>query len=173
MNLVYHYTCGDAMIGILQDAALHPTKIEPGNLEEIPTVVFSSNPVWEKSRYKTGVLPDGTYTIMGMDRMNEYCAGLYRIAVEASEAPMTWIDIKEQCNLTSETIAALYDLHVSVGARTSEWFATTEIVPQSSWAGIDKYEDGKWISLLEHPRFVSLIEEAATAEKSVTAEVEA
>src|ERR1035441_4096701 len=107
MNLVYHYTCGDAMASILRDAALIPTKVEPGNLKEIPTVIFSSNPIWEKTRYKTGLLPDGTETILGKDQMNLYCAGLYRIAVDASLAPLDWREIKEQCGLSKETIAAL------------------------------------------------------------------
>jgi hypothetical protein len=153
MNLVYHYTCGDALASILRDATLTPCKIEPGNLQEIPTVIFSSNPVWEKTRYKTGLLPDGTETIMGKDQMNLYCAGLYRIAVDAALAPLTWFDIKDQCGLSKKTISALYALHVQVGAKTSEWFGTIEPVPQASWQSIDKWEDDKWISILDHPRF--------------------
>jgi hypothetical protein len=162
MNLVYHYTCGDAFGPILQDAALLPTKIEPGNLKEIPTVIFSSNPIWEKSRYKTALLPDGSYSILGKEGMNQYCAGLYRIAVDASTAPLDWHDIKEKCGLSKETIAALYGFHLSVGAKTSEWFGTVETVPQSAWLGIDVYEEGNWISLLDHPRYSTSTDQECT-----------
>jgi hypothetical protein len=170
MSFLYHYTTGDALVSILQESVLTPTTIEPGNLNEVPTVIFSANPVWEKSRFRSGITKDGHIVIMDRDMMIEHCQGIFRIVVPADAAPLDWYGIKEHAKLSQKTIDSLYELHVRVGAKTSEWFASTSPVTQETWIDVQTWKDDQWVSLLDLVEFQVKEEEGEKTVEAVTTE---
>jgi len=146
--VVYHYTTGNVFKRILFQGAIEPDSTEPQNPKEIPTVTFSSNPEWERTRFRVGRLPDGQLVMMNQALLKEFDGGLIRIVVPGSIAPMDWKEMKEKCGMSREAIKGIYDFAISVGARTSHWFATTERVPEEQWINVEKMtDDGTWVEL--------------------------
>jgi hypothetical protein len=58
--------------------------------------------------------------------------------------------MKEQCGMSQATKKGIYDFAVEVGARTSEWYATTETVPEDVWITVEKLNaEDQWVELLD------------------------
>ena len=148
--VLYHYTTGTVFKKILKQGAILPDKNEPDNEKETATVTFSSNPVWEATRFRVGRLPDGQLVMLGKNLLNKFDGGLLRIVVPASIAPMDWHTMRDTCGMSRDAIKGIYDFAISVGARTSQWFGTTEAVPEDSWITIEKLgENDTWVELPE------------------------
>lgn len=149
-QVLYHYTTGTVFKKILKQGAILPDKNEPDNEKETATVTFSSNPIWENTRFRVGRLPDGQLVMLGKNLLNKFDGGLLRIVVPASMAPMDWHTMRDSCGMSRDAIKGIYDFAVSVGARTSHWFGTTETVPEDAWITVEKLdENDTWIELPE------------------------
>jgi hypothetical protein len=149
-QVLYHYTTGTVFKKILKQGAILPDKNEPDNEKETATVTFSSNPIWENTRFRVGRLPDGQLVMLGKNLLNKFDGGLLRIVVPASMAPMDWHTMRDSCGMSRDAIKGIYDFAVSVGARTSHWFGTTEIVPEDTWITVEKLdENDTWVELPE------------------------
>lgn len=149
-KVLYHYTSGNVLKKILKQGAILPDKNEPDNEKEIATVTFSSNPVWENTRFRVGKMPDGQLVMLNKKLLQKFDGGLIRIVIPAELAPLDWVALKEKCNLSSAAIKGIYDFALSVGARTRHWFATTENVPESVWLTVEKLdENDNWVELPE------------------------
>ena len=147
-KVLYHYTTGSVFKKILKQGAILPDRNEPDNEKEIPTVTFSSHPVWEKTRFRVGRTPDGQLVMLSQNLLKKFDGGLVRITVPAEIAPLTWHETKEQCGMSPAAIKGIYDFAISVGARTSHWFATTQAVPEDVWINVEKMdENDNWIDL--------------------------
>jgi hypothetical protein len=147
-NVLYHYTTGTVFKQILKQGAILPDRNEPDNEKEIGTVMFSNNPFWEKTRFRVGRMPDGKLVMLGKELLKKFDGGLLRIVVPASIAPMDWHTIRDTCGMSSAAIKGIYDFAVSVGARTSHWFGTTETVPEEKWITVEKLdENDNWVEL--------------------------
>jgi len=147
---LYHYTSGNVFKRILKQGSILPDRNEPDNEKEVPSVTFSSNPEWERTRFRVGRMPDGQLVMMSQKLLQKFDGGLIRIVVPAEIAPLTWHEMKEKCNLSSATIKGIYDFAISVGARTSQWFGTTEEVPEDIWIAVQKLdENNEWVDLPE------------------------
>jgi hypothetical protein len=58
--------------------------------------------------------------------------------------------MRDSCGMAQPAIKGIYDFAISVGARTSEWFFTTEAVPEDAWITVEKMlEDETWVELPE------------------------
>src|ERR1041385_8974796 len=117
-NVLYHYTTGNVFKKILKQGAILPDRSEPENEKEIPTVTFSSNPIWEKTRFRVGRMPDGQLVMLSQKLLQKFDGGLVRIVVSADLAPLTWHDMRDQCGMSGGAIQGIYDFAISVGART-------------------------------------------------------
>jgi hypothetical protein len=149
-SVLYHYTTGTVFKKILKQGAILPDKNEPDNEKETATVTFSSNPVWENTRFRVGRLPDGQLVMLGKNLLNKFDGGLIRIVVPANIAPMDWHTMRDTCGMSRDAIKGIYDFAVSVGARTSHWFGTTEAVPDDVWITVEKLdENDNWVELPE------------------------
>jgi hypothetical protein len=147
-DVLYHYTTGNIFRLILKQKAIIPNKTEPDNPTEIPTVTFSTNPVWERTRYRVGKMPDGQLVLMNQKLLKEFDNGLIRIVVPKSVAPLDWKATKDQCGMSREAIQGIYNFAIEVGARTNEWFVTTEPVPEDVWITVEKMNDqDEWVEL--------------------------
>ena len=150
-KVLYFYTTGNVFKKILKQGAILPDRNEPDNEKETPTVMFSTNPIWEKSRFRVGRMPDGQLIMMSQTLLKKFDGGLIRIIVPADIAPLTWFDIKDQCGMSSTAIKGIYDFAISVGARSSEWFATTKEVPEALWINVEKIDENDcWIEMPEN-----------------------
>lgn len=149
-DVLYHYTTGNVFRRILGQGAIEPDRTEPQNEKEVPTVTFSSNPVWENTRYRVGKLPDGQLVMMNKDLLRQFDGGLYRIVVSKDIAPLDWHAMKDQCGMSRQAIKGVYDFAIEVGARTSQWFATLQSVPEESWLMVQKLNDAnEWVDLTD------------------------
>ena len=149
-NVLYHYTTGNVFKKILSQGAILPDRSEPDNEKETPTVTFSTHPVWEKTRFRVGRMPDGQLVMLSQALLKKFDGGLVRIVVPADTAKLTWHEMKESCGLSSAAIKGIYDFAISVGARTSHWYATTEPVPEDVWITVEKMDDNdNWIEFPE------------------------
>lgn len=149
-EVLYHYTTGNVFKRILHQGAIEPDRTEPNNEKEIPTVTFSSHPEWERTRFRVGKLKDGQLVMMNKTLLRQYDGGLIRIVVPGSIAPLDWHAMKDTCGISKEAMKGIYDFAISVGARTSHWFATTERVPEDQWINVEKMTmDGQWVELPE------------------------
>jgi hypothetical protein len=148
-TLLWHYTTGDVFKRILDQGAIEPDKTEPHNPKEIPTVTFSSDQDWERTRYRVGRLPEGQLVLMGKDSLVKNCGGLYRIGVTQETAPMDWHTMKDKTGLSGHAIQAIYDFAIQVGARTRNWYSTFQRVPEDQWVTVEKLQDGQWLELTE------------------------
>jgi hypothetical protein len=149
-EVLYHYTTGNIFRKILHQGAIEPDRTEPKNENEVPTVTFSSNPVWERTRFRVGKLPDGQLIMMSQQLLKEFDGGVFRILVPGELAPLTWHDMKDTCGISKEAMKGIYDFALQVGAKTSQWFATTERVPEDVWINVEKLNDtGEWVELAE------------------------
>ena len=149
-KVLFHYTTGSVFRKILHQGAILPDRTEPDNEAEIPTVNFSTNPVWERTRFRVGRMPDGQLVMLNKKLLNKFDGGLIRIVVPAHIAPMNWHTMRDNCGMAQPAIKGIYDFAISVGARTSEWFFTTESVPEDSWITVEKMlEDETWVELPE------------------------
>jgi hypothetical protein len=150
MNILYHYTTGNVFKKILKQGAILPDKNEPDNEKEVATVTFSSNPVWEETRFRVGRLPDGQLIMLSKKLLQKFDGGLIRIIVPADVAPLNWHAMKETCNISSAAAKGIYDFALNVGARTSQWFGTTETVPEDVWINVEKLnENNNWVEMSE------------------------
>jgi hypothetical protein len=154
MSSVFHYITGDLLKEILDANTLTPTRTEPQNENEIPSITFSKDPDWEKTRCRVAQLPDGNYVLLTRDLLEKHCHGLFRIVVPAEIAPLDWKGIKEELGMSKSAIQAVYDLHVQMGARTSDWSATTKPVPVEQWTSVEHFRDGKWQSMPTEESFL-------------------
>lgn len=146
--VVYHYTTGNLLKKILQQKAILPDKSNPENNKEIPTVVFSSNPVWENTRFRVGKLPDGQIIMMSKPLLQKFDGGCFRIIVPKSVTSLDWHGMKDYCFMDSSTIKAIYNFAISVKARTSEWFATPNVISEDVWIDVQKLDENEnWIEL--------------------------
>jgi hypothetical protein len=149
-NVVFHYTTGSMFRKILAQGAILPDRSEPDNEKEVATVNFSSNPVWEATRFRVGRTPDGQLVMLNKKLLNQFDGGLIRIVVPAEIAPLTWHEMRDNCGMSSQAIKGIYDFAISVGARTSEWFFSIKYVPEDTWITVEKMiEDESWIELPE------------------------
>jgi hypothetical protein len=149
-KILYHYTTGNIFRRILKQKAILPDLNEPDNEKETPTVMFSTDPIWEKSRFRVGRMPDGQLIMLSQKLLKKFDGGLIRIVVPAEIAPLTWHDIKEKCGMSSIAIKSIYDFALSVGARTSHWFGTTKEVSEDVWITVEKMdENDNWIEMSE------------------------
>jgi hypothetical protein len=149
-NVVFHYTTGNVFKKILKQGAILPDRSEPDNEKETPTVTFSTHPVWEKTRFRVGRMPDGQLVMLSQALLKKFDGGLVRIVVPAEIAPLTWHDMKDECGMSSSAIKGIYDFAISVGARTSHWFATTKPVPEDIWITVEKMdENDAWVEMPE------------------------
>lgn len=149
-EVLYHYTTGSVFQRILHKGAIEPDKTEPDNAKEIPTVTFSSDPDWERTRFRVGRLPDGQLVMMNKTLLKQFDGGLYRIVVPKEIAPMDWFEMKEKVGLSKEAIKGIYDFAVSVGARMRHWYATFDRVPEDVWLNVQKLNDNdEWVDLAE------------------------
>jgi hypothetical protein len=147
-EVVYHYTTGNIFKRILFQGAIEPDRTEPQNLNETPTVTFSSHPEWEPTRFRVGKLPTGQLVMMNKKLLNEFDAGLIRIVVPGSICPLDWHDMREKTGMSQAAKKGIYDFAIQVGARTSHWFATTERVPEDQWITVEKMTaEGVWVEL--------------------------
>lgn len=150
-EVLYHYTTGNVFKRILHQGAIEPDRTEPNNETETPTVTFSSNPEWERTRFRVGRTPDGQLIMMNQALLKQFDGGLIRIIVPGIVAPLDWHTMKDTCGMSREAIKGIYDFAISVGARTSQWFATTERVTESVWTNVEKMNDeGQWVELPEN-----------------------
>jgi hypothetical protein len=149
-QLIWHYTTGDVFKRILKQGAILPDKSEPDNPKERPTVTFSTNQDWERTRYRVGRLPDGQLVMMGKKLLNQFCGGLIRIGVHPNLAPMDWHEMKDRVGLSRNALKGIYEFALNVGARTSQWFSTFLPIPEDQWLSVQKYTtEGTWIDLPE------------------------
>ncbi len=146
MDLIYHYTTVKLFQKILEQSTILPDKTEPNNPHEIPTTNFSSHPVWEPTRFQLGKTKAGQMILMDKQLLCKYFEGLIRIGVKPEVAPMDWFAIKEKSAMSREAIKSIYDYAIQVGAKTSQWFATFESVPEDQWETIEKFdlESNQW-----------------------------
>ena len=149
-EVLFHYTTGNVFKRILKQESIIPDRSEPNNDGEIATVTFSSNPIWENSRYRVGKLPTGKLVLMSKELLRKFDGGLYRIVVPKTVAPLDWVDMKDKCGMSRDCIRAIYDFGIEVGARTSQWFGTLESVPENVWITVEKLNDkDEWVELTE------------------------
>jgi hypothetical protein len=149
-DVIFHYTTGNVFKKILKQGAILPDKNEPDNQKEVASVTFSSHPEWEKTRFRVGRMPDGQLIMLSKNLLQKFDGGLIRIVVPAETAPLTWHEMKDVCNISGAAVKGIYDFALSVGARTSHWFATLDPVPEEVWINVEKLdEEGKWIDLPE------------------------
>ena len=149
-QVLFHYTTGNVFRRILKQKAILPDRTEPDNEKETPTVTFSSNPVWEKTRFRVGRMPDGQLVMLSQNLLKKFDGGLVRIVVPAEIAPLTWHEMRDQCGMSSVAIKGIYDFALSVGARTSHWFGTTQAVPEDIWINVEKMDENDiWIDMPE------------------------
>jgi hypothetical protein len=147
-KVLYHYTTSNVFKKILKQGAILPDRSEPDNEKETPTVTFSSHPVWEKTRFRVGKMPDGQLVMLSQNLLKKFDGGLIRITVPAEIAPMDWHTMKEECGMSYAATKGIYDFAISVGARTSHWFATKEAVPEDVWLNVEKMdENDNWVEL--------------------------
>jgi hypothetical protein len=147
---LYHYTTGSVFRRILHQRAIEPDRTEPNNEKEIPTVTFSSHPVWERTRFRVGKTSEGQLIVMNQELLKQFDGGLIRIVVPGSIAPLDWHAMRETCGISRDALKGIYDFAISVGARTSHWFGTTERVPEELWLNVEKMnDDGQWVDLPE------------------------
>ena len=149
-EIIYHYTTGNVFKRILHQGAIEPDRSEPQNEKEVPTVTFSSHPEWERTRFRVGRTPEGQLLIMNQMLLKQFDGGLIRIVVPGKIAPLDWKAMKDTCGMSRYAIDGIYDFALSVGARTSHWFGTTERVPEELWIAVEKMNDeGQWVELPE------------------------
>jgi len=148
-DVLYHYTTGDVFRRILKNRTLVPDRSEEENVNEVPTVTFSADPIWENTRYRVGKLPDGQLVMMGKELLNRFCGGLIRITIPASLAPLDWKAMKDQLKMSQPTIQGIYNFALEVGARTRNWYSTTLPVPEIEWIAVEKWTPEGWIDLPE------------------------
>jgi hypothetical protein len=93
-------------------------------------------------------MPDGQLVLMNQKLLKEFDNGLIRIVVPKSVAPLDWKATKDQCGMSREAIQGIYNFAIEVGARTNEWFVTTEPVPEDVWITVEKMNDqDEWVEL--------------------------
>ena len=149
-EVLYHYTTSNVFKRILHQGAIEPDRTEPKNEKEIPTVTFSSHPIWERTRFRVGKMKNGELVMMDGGLLQRYDGGLIRIVVPGNIAPLDWHAMKDTCNISKEALKGIYDFALQVGARTSQWFATTERVPEEQWINVEKLStEGEWVELPE------------------------
>jgi hypothetical protein len=147
-NLIYHYTTFDTFRQILEQKAILPDKTEPDNPTEIPTVTFSADQDWERTRYRIGKLANGQLMVMDKELLNHNCGGLIRIGVNPEIAPMDWHEMKDKTGLSRQATKGIYDFAIFVGARTRDWYATFEPVPEEQWITVQKWTaEETWVDL--------------------------
>lgn len=148
--VLYYYTSGTILNRILKQKAILPDRSEPQNSKEIPTVVLSSNPVWEKTKYRVGETSQGKLIMMNKKLLQTFDGGLYRITIPKEIGKMDWHTMKDICHLSGPCIKSIYNFSISVGARTSQWFGTTESIPEETWISIERLDDkDQWISMAQ------------------------
>jgi hypothetical protein len=138
---LYHYTSGAALRRILADGVLKPHRATPAEL--VPSLWFSTNPIWEASAGRL----DALGRPLTFEQMCSRSGGLARLCGDAAAAPLS---LKELRRL----IGPAMQLGISGGRRIiapagsplldkffkaneGRWFGTTKAVGRDHWLAVE------------------------------------
>jgi len=148
-TIVWHYTTGDAFLGILRDGHIRAsTGGQTPN--EKPITWFSTEPLWEPTVYKKLMRPDGTGEQLGMSGLLAHGFQLIRIGAPAGVAPLRWTDIKEQSGIPVHEQRWMARVSKDLGGNPSRWrgaWGAVQIVGQL--AVIERFDTAlnAWVAL--------------------------
>ncbi len=145
-KILWHYTRGDNMRGILQDGTI---KLATAGImqNERPVVWFSTNPIWEETVNGIVIERDGTLKYLDKDETHAECGGLFRIGVAPETAPYTWEVIKVRARIKPKVAKVLAEIAREKGANPKDWRGTLEPVPREKWIAVESWNGSEWVSL--------------------------
>ncbi len=145
-QLIWHYTTGQRLLQIMQDGVLRQsTAYVPDRVR--PAVWFTLAPEWEETANKSLTLPNGSVVHLGREETEAFGDGLVRIGVPASDVPLTWADYGRLSGEKVRDLRELRDAAREAGSDVSLWRVSFEPVPDTQWAAIDLWCDGRWEAL--------------------------
>ena len=145
--IVWHYTTGLNMVGILDDMCLHPEHRQLGKGER-GAVWFSSREDWEPTATKAlGEKASGMAVQMDLERMERMCRGLFRIGVDRDKtAPISWARWKRLSGCPALLASCLEQVGREQGGNPVDWWCTFKPVPVEAWRLTEmRAPDGDWV----------------------------
>ena len=143
IELVWHYTFGEAFRSILENGLIMPATANVSERER-PIVWFSTNQEWDQTVPK-GLMKNGV--IVDLDREAMIAAGLRlgRIGVSPVTAPYLWSTLKRLSRMNDRMSRGLVAAALAKGADPMEWRGTFESVPREKWVAVEVWQDSRFV----------------------------
>ncbi|EPR7483958.1 TPA: hypothetical protein ACGSTL_001268 [Vibrio parahaemolyticus] len=124
---LYHYTVGIKLEGIISAGVIRTSPVKP-KYPEKPIAWLSTNPVYEYSALKIGVMP-GSYEsrMMTLEEMEMHGKGLYRLVFDSERLEvevLPWSLLRPRCKAKPKIIKRLLDRAKLANSNPEEWYGT-------------------------------------------------
>lgn len=146
-DIVYHYTTGDRIKGIIAAGQIKPS-CRSGHVP-CEVVWFTSRCIWEPTANKmvrssyTGKFED---YFLSMEETERAYGGLYRVCVAWSTGLVSWLDFKRRCNIAVKSAEQFERESVRLGSSPMEYFASFVAVPKDKWLQIETWNGSAWVA---------------------------
>lgn len=147
--MVYHYTMGQNWKLIDESGELRPSllNIQQG---ERPAVSFTRSSKFDGTAIPS-LVRNGQPRRLTLLEAAERAEGLYRIAVDEADAPLTWHQYVKQAPIPAKIAKRLVVIANAEGAFVEDYRFSFPPVPRSKWLSVEtfvfepgRFESGKW-----------------------------
>jgi hypothetical protein len=122
--MVWHYTIGEKVRGILSDGFIRTSTagISP---REIPVVWFSSNQIWEATANKAIMRDDGTHLLTTKQMRELFGDSMFRFGTTMMET-LPWEQLQKAAKIPRKTQSHMIAAGKAVGSSKSDWFGVLD-----------------------------------------------
>lgn len=124
---LFHYTLGIKLEAIFGTGAIRTSPVKP-KYPEKPIAWLSTNPVFECSALKLGIMPgSGESRMMTLEEMEMHGQGLYRLVFDSERMEvevLPWSLLRPRCKAKPKIIKRLLDRAKLAKSNPEEWYGT-------------------------------------------------
>lgn len=144
-GVVWHYTTGQSVRGIISTGSINPAEeLVPSG--EIPAVWFSRRKTWEPTASKGIFDPRiGTRRFATLAEMEERCGGLFRFGIDTASL-LNWPRLVLATGMSCTTARHLERVGRKAGAVPSDWMGRVGPVALTELESLQRLVKGRWIS---------------------------
>ena len=139
----FHYTSPTYLPAIIKAGYI---KFATAGIDkkEKPAVWLSTNPVWEHTATKIGMI-NGIPTQMTMEQQYKL-VGLARIEVQRLDDFVSWKKFRHVSGVTEQSFLFMERLGKVKGAKPEEWWAYFKPIENAHWLRIEIWNGNEWMS---------------------------
>ena len=139
----FHYTSPTYLPAIIKAGYI---KFATAGIDkkEKPAVWLSTNPVWEHTATKIGMI-NGIPTQMTMEQQYKL-VGLARIEVQRLDDFVSWKKFRHVSGVTEQSFLFMERLGKMKDANPDEWWAYFKVIERKDWLAVEVWDGKEWVS---------------------------